>query len=102
MAGTDRGGGGRGERGLGMLLSWDVAATAGGGSVKGGRGVARPFGLQNVNNMALTADIAGLKASCWAALGHAGTKARWGRGQWQVASGKWRLLCCLFAFSAAF
>lgn len=67
-----------------------------------GEGVARPFGLQNVNNMALTADIAGLKASCWAALGHAGTKARWGRGQWQVASGKWRLLCCLFAFSAAF
>lgn len=42
---------------------------------------ARPFGLQNVNNMALTADIAGLKASCWAALGHAGTKARWGRAQ---------------------
>lgn len=85
-----------------MLLSWDVAATTGGGSgTARGRG-ACPFGLQNVNNMALTADIAGLKASCWAALGHAGTKARWRRGQWQVASGKWRLLCCLFAFSAAF
>lgn len=29
----------RGERGLGMLLSWDVAATAGGGSGKGGGGL---------------------------------------------------------------
>lgn len=63
-----------------MLLSWDAAATTGDGKLEWGRG-ARPFGLQNVNNMALTADIAGLKASCWAALGHAGTKARWGRAQ---------------------
>lgn len=28
-----------GQRGLGMLLSWDIAATAGGGSGKGGGGL---------------------------------------------------------------